>query len=269
MTEKPRWADEDQDDDFEFDEKQAFETKPDKDGIKTVTYYTTNDKNQSVKIEKRVREVRVKTKINKAVLTRQAFFSNIARDETTTAAAVHDEVAIEIPKSTNAVREDRDEDYYFHDLPKKDNNMFARIRKQKEEERKAEEAAGIEEKKEEKPEGTEKKKYVPPQHRVGARAAIAGADKENDWTIKVSNLTDDCEQEDLQVLFKNIAQPIRIFVAKKQMQRQQGNRSGGSKGFAFVTFKCQEDGQKAIDKLNRYGYDNLILQVEWANRKPK
>ena len=40
-----------------------------------------------------------------------------------------------------------------------------------------------------------------------------------------------------------------------------------SKGFAFITYYNRGDAQKAIDKLNGHGYDNLIMQVMWA--KPK
>ena len=31
----------------------------------------------------------------------------------------------------------------------------------------------------------------------------------------------------------------------------------------YITL-CREDAAKAIDKLDGYGYDNLILRVEWA-----
>ena len=35
-------------------------------------------------------------------------------------------------------------------------------------------------------------------------------------------------------------------------------------GFAFVHYYDKSDAQKAIDKLNGFGYDHLILKVEWA-----
>ncbi|MFS8009144.1 putative transcription factor interactor and regulator CCHC(Zn) family [Helianthus anomalus] len=40
--------------------------------------------------------------------------------------------------------------------------------------------------------------------------------------------------------------------------------TGMSRGFGFVNFMRREDGERAIAKLNGYGYDNLILSVEWA-----
>ncbi|KAF3499832.1 hypothetical protein F2Q69_00045471 [Brassica cretica] len=41
-----------------------------------------------------------------------------------------------------------------------------------------------------------------------------------------------------------------------------------SRGFGFVNFVSREDAQRAINKLNGYGYDNLILRVEWATPRP-
>jgi translation initiation factor 3 subunit G len=35
-------------------------------------------------------------------------------------------------------------------------------------------------------------------------------------------------------------------------------------GFAFVNYYKKEDAAKAIATLNGYGYDHLILSVEWA-----
>ena len=35
-----------------------------------------------------------------------------------------------------------------------------------------------------------------------------------------------------------------------------------SKGFAFITYYNREDAQRAIDRLNGHGYDNLIMKVD-------
>lgn len=35
-------------------------------------------------------------------------------------------------------------------------------------------------------------------------------------------------------------------------------------GFAFVTFYTRADAEKAIEKVSGFGYNHLILQVEWA-----
>jgi len=37
-----------------------------------------------------------------------------------------------------------------------------------------------------------------------------------------------------------------------------------SKGFAFITFNEKKDAQKAIECVSGFGYDHLILKVEWA-----
>ena len=40
--------------------------------------------------------------------------------------------------------------------------------------------------------------------------------------------------------------------------------TGQCKGFAYVHFKFRADAAKAIQTLNGYGYDHLILNVEWS-----
>ena len=40
--------------------------------------------------------------------------------------------------------------------------------------------------------------------------------------------------------------------------------TGQCKGFAFINYYRQEDAAKAITTLNGFGYDHLILNVEWA-----
>mmetsp|Transcript_49737 Transcript_49737/g.89315 ORF Transcript_49737/g.89315 Transcript_49737/m.89315 type:complete len:224 (+) Transcript_49737:71-742(+) len=81
-----------------------------------------------------------------------------------------------------------------------------------------------------------------------------------DASLRVFNLADDVREGDLQDLFAACGRLQRVFLAKDMS-------TGQSKGFAFITYYNKEDAQRAIDKLNGHGYDNLIMKVEWA--KPR
>jgi len=75
--------------------------------------------------------------------------------------------------------------------------------------------------------------------------------------ILVSNLSENMEDNDLLDLFRPFGHIARIFLAKDKM-------TGQCKGFAFINYYKQEDAAKAIATLNGFGYDHLILNVEWA-----
>lgn len=60
-------------------------------------------------------------------------------------------------------------------------------------------------------------------------------------------------------LFRPFGHITRVFILKDK-------NTGHSKGSAFVSFSTKEEAQKAIKVLNGYGYDNLILKVEWSSR---
>jgi len=103
-------------------------------------------------------------------------------------------------------------------------------------------------------------KYVPPSKR-GAEGRIGDTmpDRRRDDTaaIRVSNLSVNAQETDLQELFKPFGGIARIFVAKDKT-------TGECKGFAFVNYYRKEDAARAIATLNGFGYDHLILSVEWA-----
>jgi len=81
--------------------------------------------------------------------------------------------------------------------------------------------------------------------------------REDTAAIRVSNLSENVQEADLQELFKPFGNIARIFLAKDKV-------TGQCKGFAFVNYYRKEDAAKAIATLNGYGYDYLILSVEWA-----
>ena len=45
--------------------------------------------------------------------------------------------------------------------------------------------------------------------------------------------------------------------------------AGESRGFAFINFIHREDANRAIAKLDGFGYDNLILSVSMAAPRPE
>ncbi|KAJ3340027.1 translation initiation factor eIF3 subunit g [Gonapodya sp. JEL0774] len=105
-------------------------------------------------------------------------------------------------------------------------------------------------------------KYVPPSLRdrpAGSAAPTGDSMRPRDeWpTIRVSNLTEDATDDDMNDLFRRFGRLQRVFVSKDR-------DTGLCKGFAFISFYSMEDAQKAIEKVNGYGYDNLILKVDFA-----
>lgn len=115
---------------------------------------------------------------------------------------------------------------------------------------------------------TKSDRYVPPLMRDGARRggeAMMGArgqQNRDDNTVRVTNLSEDIRERDLEELFKPFGHIQRIFLAKDKI-------TNNSKGFAFVSYQRRESALLAITNLNGHGYDSLILSVEMANKSEK
>lgn len=105
--------------------------------------------------------------------------------------------------------------------------------------------------------------YKPPSARSGATPSAfsgkGGKFDSDDYTIRVTNLPEEATENDLMELFKNFGKVNRIFLAKDKNTQT-------SRGFAFVNFQNKDDAQKAIWGVNDYGYNHLILKVEWAKK---
>ncbi|XP_006818420.1 eukaryotic translation initiation factor 3 subunit G-like [Saccoglossus kowalevskii] len=103
-------------------------------------------------------------------------------------------------------------------------------------------------------------KYVPPSMRDGAgrgRGESMQPRRDEGATIRVTNLSEDTRESDLQELFRPFGTISRIYLAKDKV-------TGQSKGFAFINFHRREDAARAIQGVSGFGYDHLILNVEWA-----
>lgn len=110
-------------------------------------------------------------------------------------------------------------------------------------------------------------KYVPPSKRSGAGGAAMMGDsmygRDDSSTVRVSNLSKGTTEADLEELCHPFGETRRIFLSRDRDTNE-------SKGFAFITFRSQGDAARCIEKLNGYGYDHLILSVEWSKpREPR
>ncbi|CAH2079203.1 unnamed protein product [Thlaspi arvense] len=100
--------------------------------------------------------------------------------------------------------------------------------------------------------------YVPPNMRGVSIAVSDTRRRRNDEnSLRVTNLSEDTREPDLMDLFGTFGAVSRAYVVFDQ-------NTGVSRGFGFVNFMSREDAQRAINNLDGYGYDNLILRVEWA-----
>jgi len=108
-------------------------------------------------------------------------------------------------------------------------------------------------------------KYIPPAARAGLSAPGGGGpsaykpERRSDDinTIRVTNISENTTEADLQELFQRFGRISRVYLAKDK-------ETLVSRGFAFVSFVNKDDAARAMDALQGYGYDHLILKLEWA-----
>ncbi|KAL3475785.1 eukaryotic translation initiation factor 3 subunit G-domain-containing protein [Aspergillus californicus] len=111
--------------------------------------------------------------------------------------------------------------------------------------------------------GTGGGSYVPPHMRKGAAAGgerMAGKYEKDDLaTLRVTNVSELAEEQELRDLFERFGRVTRVFLARdRETQR--------AKGFAFISFADRSDAASACDKMDGFGYRHLILRVEFAKR---
>lgn len=103
-------------------------------------------------------------------------------------------------------------------------------------------------------------KYVPPSMRDGGnrRGDSMQMQRRDDTTaIRISNLSESTNEADLEELVKPFG-----FVQKQYLAKDRTTNL--CKGFAYVHFKTRAEASRAISHLNGYGYDHLILNVDWS-----
>lgn len=106
--------------------------------------------------------------------------------------------------------------------------------------------------------GNKTQKYVPPSLRDGAGKRSDPSNLRHDaLAIRISNLSPNTSDHDLEELVKPFGAINKLYLAKEKT-------TGLCRGFAYIHFKSKEDAHAAIKTLNGYGYDHLILKVDWS-----
>ncbi|ATZ52120.1 putative eukaryotic translation initiation factor 3 subunit g protein [Botrytis fragariae] len=112
--------------------------------------------------------------------------------------------------------------------------------------------------------GAGKSSYVPPHLRNGGTAGgerMGGGKFERDdlATLRVTNVSEMAEEQELRDMFERFGRVTRVFLAKDR-------ETGLAKGFAFISFQERSDAAKACEKMDGYGFKHLILRVEFAKK---
>lgn len=100
-------------------------------------------------------------------------------------------------------------------------------------------------------------RYVPPGQRGGGAGESMFRSRDDLPTLRVTSLSVDAQDDDLRALFEPFGRLARANVVRDRETRE-------SKGFGFVSFESRKDAETALNKMNGYGYDSLILNVSWS-----
>jgi len=112
--------------------------------------------------------------------------------------------------------------------------------------------------------GSGKSSYVPPHLRNGAagggdRMGGGKFERSDESTLRVTNVSEMAEEQELRDMFERFGRVTRVFLAKDR-------ETGLAKGFAFISFQERTDAAKACEKMDGYGFKHLILRVEFAKK---
>ncbi|GIL59719.1 hypothetical protein Vafri_14444 [Volvox africanus] len=256
---------------------------PDDNGIKTLVEYFKNDKGDAIKKTTKVKVVTVEKKVYKVSEERRKWprFGLAAREtpqDSVTVQAV-EEIPFERVRQIKATTQEKKATDIQQVLASADKTVISGSIKEmlykKRMERELLRMKGLLKEAEKPPEedgkpsssgmgGPKPGSYVPP----NVRNRGPGGDgesmqkKREDNSIRVTNLSEEVTEADLQELFRPFGPVSRIFLAVDK-------QTGENRGFAFVNYVHREDAERAIRNLNGFGYDNLILRVEWAQPREK
>jgi len=255
---------------------------PDSHGVKTMTEYFKNDKGDAIKKVTKLKEVKVDKKAYKVTAERKQWkrFGMAAKETPEDSVTVRhvEDIPFERIRQVKATLQEKKITDLQQAMQMGDKSQVVGSlkdalykRRMERELLRAKGLLGEAEKppEEDKPAGSlpaqpKAGSYVPPS--VRNRSAAGGGSAPEDTgqrqrrdenSLRVTNLSEDVTEADLQELFRPFGPISRVFLALDRT-------TGESRGFAFVNYHYREDAERAMRVLNGYGYDNLILRVDWA-----
>jgi translation initiation factor 3 subunit G len=288
--EKPamRWGDVDEDEDGDMEEplereEKTFSTQPDENGIKIVTTFRTNEDGRKVKITRKVKVTTKTVRINKNVARRRkwAKFGRCAEvgpgPEPNVTYVSPDTIPLNLKPRKREEEEPTQE--FQSKLEKLDKVVVCRhcqgtdhysmkCPKRKDIEVQGVPSANVGRGGGRGGPGLQQAggKYVPIHLREGGRGRGRGGGmmmgRDDSATIRVTNISEDTNEDDLRDLFRPYGRTTRIYLAKDKFTHK-------SRGFAFISYTTRAEAQRAILALNDKGYDNLILHVEFAQPRER
>ncbi|OLL24957.1 Eukaryotic translation initiation factor 3 subunit G [Neolecta irregularis DAH-3] len=267
------WAD--IDDDYDLPTPEITEDPAT--GIKTIVEYRI-DGGKKVKITRRIRSTIIKEKVKHAVAERKKWAKfglekgrKEGPDLSTTTVAENMNIKFSIGWSKNKKEETSDDKTMLDKL--KDKKVTCRICKGDhfttrcpyKESMPTEDASVCDPNPEPELSGGGGSRYIAPHMRAGSKRDAAGdsmyrRDRDDSTTLRVTNVSEDATDEDLKVLFGRYGPVTRAFVGKD-------HATGRGKGFAFINFADRDSATKACEKMDGFGYDNLILRVEFSKAR--
>ncbi|KAI9490936.1 eukaryotic translation initiation factor 3 subunit G-domain-containing protein [Zychaea mexicana] len=282
---KHSWADEIE------EEEDAFQPKvfTDENGIKTIVEFRENEDGKTVKVTRKIRSKLVTENVNKSVAARKKWVkfgeeegNKPGPDLSTT--TIGENIPLKLGstagKSVDTVAAEEAQEKLQRQSKAK--NIMCRICKGEHFTSKCpykdtlqpldEIANSIENAKNERADTPDSaaaaadgpgggSKYIAPHLRKGAGAgageSMRDTKRDDSATLRVTNLSEDVTDNDIYDLFYRFGQIARVYLARDR-------ETGLCKGFAFVSFTDKMDAERAQQAINGYGYDNLILRVEFA-----
>jgi translation initiation factor 3 subunit G len=234
---------------------------PDKNGIKTYTEYKFNNKKQKIKVIRRVKVQTKSRKVSRLIAERKQWLHFGAAKgkpqgeiDTDVTLHSHEDVHIDSPftkqKDASEVLLEKLEEMKIKRA------VGGGLRR-------GPRAADLEDDTEEIGKG----RYTVPGRRGGAGEKMSAGEamrggRDESATLRVTNLSEETREADLRDLFSHYGRVTRVYLALDRETQK-------SRGFAFVSFYSKDDAANAMENLQGYGYDHLILKIDWAEPNKK